>query len=1249
MRKIIKRSLSLLMALCMVLAMLPAAAPIVANAAEGGETVYLAPGPWAVDGARFAARWWNDSGEAWLDMTDSDGDGVYECVQPEGMTLVIFCRLNGSTTENNWDNTWNQSADLEFSASAGNCYTVTGWNKGDGSWGTYTPPVMTDVYVDVSATGWTNVNVYYWGGSAGTMAWPGRAMEQVSGNIWKAQVIADITGIIFNDGNTQTADLTPFENGGDLFTLTATNGESKWTGIWSTYGYTITFVDADGTELQSGVVKPGVVPTAPADPSKAAEACKVYTFAGWTPEIVAAAGDATYTATYTESYGHSYVDGTCTVCGGADPDYTAPSTSGYMLVTDVKDIQAGGQFVIVANNSGEYLALTTSLSSSKFVPVVVTVSDNVVTGEDLPVWTIETATDGVYLRTGDNYLNYKSGTDFKFATTAYTWSVTAGANGGFVFNSAATTRGIYYQISVGKFGAYAKSNASNSGYISELLVFKYVESGAPEGCDHSYEAVVTAPTCTEGGYTTYTCSKCDDSYTGDETKATGHTYVDGSCTVCGDKETTYAGRYYIATIRSSGNYFYMTNDLGTASTKRYQAADTGLTTLPAEIASPEADKIFVLEKNADGTYSIYAEGIEGDAKYLGWTSGNSGKLVAQASALKLTVEVTEDGLYNIHFTASDAERYLALNDNTGNDYFAWYKSGQKQDLSLIPVTGEVVKTYTLTIDISGTKTEYELAYGEALPEITVDPIVTENGKYTFCYWEDLDAENIARVDELPATMPAKNLNYEAEYTYVGWVDNDGARQFRSGDMMLSGWWCINADNEIVTDGSGDWYYFDTDTYNAATGITRVPYPTEAINGITYGPNAEDLKYCEDKGISFVDAESSLFVFGEDGKFNQRTGAIYNEDNSVVLHYAINGQLPWHIGLVQVGSHIYYFIGENEKATGDVYVSRSVNVSGAVMGGIYTFGEDGSLCRNDGITKMADGTVRYYDNGQLMIGAGLVKLEDGNYIYVRATGELVVDAEYYIPANDLGVVPGTYTFDENGYMVDPAPTDKNGFYYEDGSWFYYVNGVKGYCAGLISTDGIKWYETADAEGFENSGWVYVKSNGALVCGTTYYVTNVNDHATIVSGDKCVFGADCLMQVAKNGIVDGYYYENNKIVCNAGLIQIDGSYYYVRSNGQVVMGRTYWITNTNGLKAAGFYEFGADGKMVVSEKNGIVDGCYYVDGIKQIGTGLTKLEDGSYIYVRSNGELATGEYWITNHNDLLEEGMYHFGEDGILVIG
>ena len=39
---------------------------------------------------------------------------------------------------------------------------------------------------------------------------------------------------------------------------------------------------------------------------------------------------------------------------------------------------------------------------------------------------------------------------------------------------------------------------------------------------HNYESVVTAPTCTAGGYTTYTCSACSDSYVADEVEANGH-------------------------------------------------------------------------------------------------------------------------------------------------------------------------------------------------------------------------------------------------------------------------------------------------------------------------------------------------------------------------------------------------------------------------------------------------------------------------------------------------------------------------------------------------------------------------------------------------------------------------------------------------------------------------------------------------------------------------------------------------------
>ena len=52
---------------------------------------------------------------------------------------------------------------------------------------------------------------------------------------------------------------------------------------------------------------------------------------------------------------------------------------------------------------------------------------------------------------------------------------------------------------------------------------------------HSYRATVTPPTCTEQGYTTYRCA-CGDFYIGDETPATGHVFDDDQdefCNVCG--------------------------------------------------------------------------------------------------------------------------------------------------------------------------------------------------------------------------------------------------------------------------------------------------------------------------------------------------------------------------------------------------------------------------------------------------------------------------------------------------------------------------------------------------------------------------------------------------------------------------------------------------------------------------------------------------------------------------------------------
>jgi len=54
---------------------------------------------------------------------------------------------------------------------------------------------------------------------------------------------------------------------------------------------------------------------------------------------------------------------------------------------------------------------------------------------------------------------------------------------------------------------------------------------------HDFSAPETIePTCTEGGFMESVCSRCKMKIISDRTPATGHTYENGVCTVCGEGE-----------------------------------------------------------------------------------------------------------------------------------------------------------------------------------------------------------------------------------------------------------------------------------------------------------------------------------------------------------------------------------------------------------------------------------------------------------------------------------------------------------------------------------------------------------------------------------------------------------------------------------------------------------------------------------------------------------------------------------------
>ena len=72
-------------------------------------------------------------------------------------------------------------------------------------------------------------------------------------------------------------------------------------------------------------------------------------------------------------------------------------------------------------------------------------------------------------------------------------------------------------------------------------------------------------------------------------------------------------------------------------------------------------------------------------------------------------------------------------------------------------------------------------------------------------------------------------------------------------------------------------------------------------------------------------------------------------------------------------------------------------------------------------------------------------------------------------------------------------------------------------------------------------------------------------------------------AKNGIVEedgSLYYYVDGLRSYAGLIKLGDDYYYVRTSGEVVHGRSYWITKTNGLLPEKSYTFADDGKMILN---------------------------------------------------------------------
>ena len=572
---------------------------------------------------------------------------------------------------------------------------------------------------------------------------------------------------------------------------------------------------------------------------------------------------------------------------------------------------------------------------------------------------------------------------------------------------------------------------------------------------------------------------------------------------------------------------------------------------------------------------------------------------------------------------------------TGYEFAGWYNGDSKVVFPFempkenITLTAHwTVKQYTMTFYVDG-EIVNNLTITENYNDSVIAPSAPDKDGYTFVKW----------TPDVPATMPAYDMKFEAVYkfTYTGFKTlSDGKiTYYRNGEQPYQNIW---------TTIEGKIYYFDYDKC-VITGLSG------------------KIESCYDP------MREARSVFDDNGVFQQQLNGVYTDNNAsdVSKYWIVNGEVDENAGLRLVITDDvkdYYFFDSADGGKAVVYSENreifrfteeyrnGLNLPANIW---YVPGDDGIIVHDkdtdkQGIQQADSADGRYYFVDGVKTGRGLFEY-DGSYYYARTlSGKLVCGMSYWITEtngitiNGVPIKQGTYQFDNDGKMI-LRDLVKDGIVEEDGSLYYYKNGSR-YYAGLINIEG---------------SYYYVKTSGEVVHGQKYWITKTNG---LMKEASYEFGADGKMVVdesVKDGIVKEngslYYYKDGKLTY-AGLINIDGSYYYVKTSGEVVHGQKYWITKTNGLMPERSYTFDAEGKITDPEiispdpgKNGIVEEngslYYYKDGSRYYA-GLINI-DGSYYYVKTSGEVVHGQkYWITKTNGLMKEASYEFGADGRMVV-
>ena len=648
---------------------------------------------------------------------------------------------------------------------------------------------------------------------------------------------------------------------------------------------------------------------------------------------------------------------------------------------------------------------------------------------------------------------------------------------------------------------------------------------------HSYTQVVTKPTCTERGYTTYTCD-CGDTYVSDYVNSTGHTpgaavrenevsatcktegsynevvrcsvcneiisstpktinktphkYEDGVCTVCGYIEglisfktlqSTEADCVYGKVSNTTSTFSFLKEIKANSDASYIVCTDIACTVaIPSKTVNLETgDNIFYVLAECGNEVVLYTVTIRRRPIYTVTfqTDGTQvdGQLVEEDGAAVLPAETVKTG-YTFENWTLDGKAVTFPYTVTG-------------DLTFIAVFS--ANSYTATLDVNSgnplKKSEFTIVYGSPFDF----PVPSRNG-YTFLGWFDGETE----VGDFSNWTYAENKAFTAK-------------------------WAVNENLSNFT-------FTSTETTLTITGVIDktvteiiIPENVTKIDQLDVGNGA--ISNCFKLEKIVVDDNNKTYCSVD--------GVLYDKEKTNILHvpYALKGDITIPYGISKIRFRAFA-----SRGITNVIIPESVTF---IDSNAFESNKLANLIIPSSVTSIGMQAFAYNKLTSLIIHDGVTSIGNQAFAFNKLTS---------------CVIPDSVTSIGDSIIVNsPLYTDAQ-YYAKDG--LYLGNHL------------IKASNFAEGEFFIKQGVLTIAD--AAFMGSSITSIIIPDSITNI-GESAFIGCDSLKSIFFNGTAEEwnnisvgtgneslsdavkYFYSETEPSLNADGTEYDGDYWHYDTDG------------------------------------------------------------------------------------------------------